>query len=151
MTVKKGIKMDSAPGEPTLHHIGFVVTSISKVIERFARSIAGQWDGAIIHDPIQAARVAFIRSSLPQQAMIELVEPSADNAPTLGFLKRGGGLHHLCYEVDNLDRQLTEMRSLGALITKQPAPAVAFEGRRIAWVYTAERLLLEYLERANGG
>jgi len=58
-------------------------------------------------------------------------------------------LHHLCYEVENLEQQLAFCRSQGSLITRPPLPAVAFGGRRIAWVYTKNKLLLEYLERGE--
>lgn len=63
------------------------------------------------------------------------------------FLKKGGGLHHLCYETANLDRQLESARACGGLVTRMPLPAIAFGGRRIAWVYTRNKLLIEYLER----
>jgi methylmalonyl-CoA/ethylmalonyl-CoA epimerase len=63
------------------------------------------------------------------------------------FAAKGGGLHHVCYVVDNLEQTLSDARSLGALVTRQPMPAVAFGGRRIAWIYTKNRLLIEYLER----
>jgi methylmalonyl-CoA/ethylmalonyl-CoA epimerase len=49
--------------------------------------------------------------------------------------------------VDDLEQALANARSMGALITRQPMPAVAFGGRRIAWIYTKNRLLIEYLER----
>jgi hypothetical protein len=42
---------------------------------------------------------------------------------------------------------MAEMKSRGALIVKRPKPAVAFGGRHIAWMLTAEKLLLEFLER----
>ena len=42
-----------------LHHLGFVVKSISAVADEFAASISARWDGEIIHDPIQRVRVAF--------------------------------------------------------------------------------------------
>ena len=42
---------------------------------------------------------------------------------------------------------LASARSRGAIVTRQPMPAVAFGGRRIAWIYTKNRLLIEYLER----
>ncbi len=37
----------------------------------------------------------------------------AGDSPILSFLQKGGGLHHLCYEVTNLDSELDEMRSRG--------------------------------------
>ena len=85
----------------------------------------------------------------PGDAQIELVEPAAEDSPVLRFLReRGGGFHHVCYEVNHLENELVAMKSRGALIVKRPKPAVAFEGRRIAWVLTAEKLLVELLEAA---
>jgi len=132
-----------------LHHIGFVVGSIEKTVDRFARSISAQWDGHIIADPLQGVRVTFLRSIVsPSESLIELVEPAGAKSPVENFLKRGGGLHHLCYEVDSLTAQLQLSRSLGGLVVRQPMPAVAFGGRHIAWVYTADKLLTEYLARS---
>jgi methylmalonyl-CoA/ethylmalonyl-CoA epimerase len=132
-----------------LHHVGFVVGSIERIVERFRASINAQWDGRIVADPLQGVKVTFLRSSRsPNEPLIELVEPSGKKSPVHNFLKRGGGLHHLCYEVDSLAVQLRLSRSLGGLVVRPPMPAVAFEGRQIGWVYTADKLLTEYLERA---
>lgn len=131
----------------TLHHVGFVVASIPDVAERFARSISAQWNGQIFHDPNQNVRVTFLQTGAPGEASIELIEPVDEKSPVVAFLKKGGGLHHVCYEVDSLEAQLEISRSVKALVVKPPLPAVAFDGRRIAWVITPERLLVEYLER----
>jgi len=49
--------------------------------------------------------------------------------------------------VDHLEQALADARTLGAIIARSPVSAVAFGGRRIAWIYTKNRLLIEYLER----
>ena len=67
-------------------------------------------------------------------------------AVRLLFLARGGGLHHLCYLVEDLETSLTRLRAKGCLITSPPKPAVAFEGRRVAFLVTRERQLVELLE-----
>jgi methylmalonyl-CoA/ethylmalonyl-CoA epimerase len=56
-------------------------------------------------------------------------------------------LHHVCYVVDSLEQKLEESRAQRSLIVRSPVPAVAFGGRRIAWIYTRQKLLIEYLER----
>jgi methylmalonyl-CoA/ethylmalonyl-CoA epimerase len=91
--------------------------------------------------------VAFL--DLPTQggAQFELVQPLTPDSPVAGFLKKGGGLHHLCYEVDDLDQQIKWMKSQRVALVSSPKPAVAFDGRRIAWMLTREFLLIEYLER----
>jgi methylmalonyl-CoA/ethylmalonyl-CoA epimerase len=129
-----------------LHHIGFVVASISKSAPAFVRSLGAEWDEVIFADPIQKVKVTFLKTA-PDDALIELVEPNAEDAPVNSFLReQGHGLHHLCYEVNSLEEALAELRSTGAVIAKAPKPAIAFEGRRIAWLLTTERLVLELLE-----
>lgn len=130
----------------TLHHVGYVVREIASSIEGFALSLGATWDGVISIDPNQKVKVAFLVTR-PEDAQVELVEPDSADSPVLAFLERGGGLHHVCYEVADLEEELAQFRSRRALIVKRPKPAVAFEGRRIAWLLTAEKLLIELLER----
>jgi methylmalonyl-CoA/ethylmalonyl-CoA epimerase len=138
-----------APGGKgaSFHHVGFVVKSISEVGQEFARSIGANWSGEIIHDPLQEAKVSFFFAGGPGTPSVELVEPAGEKSPLHSFVAKGGGLHHVCYEVDNLKSQLEQSRAGGCVIVKQPLPAVAFGGRLIAWVFTRQKLLVEYLER----
>jgi methylmalonyl-CoA/ethylmalonyl-CoA epimerase len=129
-----------------LHHVGFVVRSIDQNVAGFGRSISARWDGQVFLDPLQKAKVTFLQPPCSSDALIELVEPNGEDSPVEQFLKKGGGLHHLCYEVAELETHLRAMQGRGAVIVKPPLPAVAFGNRRIAWVWTLQRLLLEFLE-----
>ena len=129
------------------HHVGFVIAAIRDVAQGFAQSIDSEWDGDIIYDPHQQVRVTFLRSKAQADPLNELIEPVGDKSPVLSFLKRGGGLHHLCYLVDSLEKQLETCSSRGMVVLRPPLPAVAFGNRRIAWVCTNNNLLIEYLER----
>jgi methylmalonyl-CoA/ethylmalonyl-CoA epimerase len=132
-----------------LHHIGYVVESIEKAMPGFLRSLGARWDGQIFEDPHQKVKVAFLATH-PQDAQIELVEPAAGDSPITKFLQnRGGGLHHCCYEVENLQDGISAMRKQGALLAKPPKPAVAFHGRLIAWLITPEKLLVELLQKGT--
>ena len=129
-----------------LHHVGYVVRSIKETADRIAQSVAASWDEKIIQDPLQDAKVAFLVGIAQEFPLVELVEPASAGSPVANFLKRGGGLHHLCYEVESLDKQLEFSRTIGGIIVRPPLPAVAFDRRRIAWVYTKDGLLLEFLD-----
>ena len=137
----------SINNEARFHHVGFVVASILKVATEFAQTLRATWNGEITYDALQEVRVTFMYVGLPQNPAIELVEPAGEGSHLQLFLEHQGGLHHVCYEVDSLESHLTYCRSHGCIVVKQPLPAVAFGGRRIAWVYTSQQLLLEYLER----
>jgi methylmalonyl-CoA/ethylmalonyl-CoA epimerase len=129
-----------------LHHIGYVVADIESAVRGFCHSIGASWEGEIFTDPHQKVRVTFLSTHF-MDAQIELVQPAADDSPVSNFLTaRGGGLHHTCYEVPNLESELVKMKSRGALIVKRSKPAVAFGGRPIAWILTSEKLLVELLE-----
>jgi len=131
----------------SLHHIGLVVESIVSVAPAFAETLHANWDGNIVHDPKQNVRVTFLESRTPGNPLVELVEPADEKSPVFSFLQSGGGLHHVCYLTDSLERQLEECRTQGALVVRPPVEAVAFGGRRIAWIYSKQKLLIEYLER----
>ena len=133
--------------EGAFHHVGFVVSSIANSVQGFASALKADWDEQVYHDPNQGVRVTFLKSRRGGDPLWELVEPADTQSPVHGFAAKGGGMHHVCYVVDNLDQALVDARALGALVTRQPMPAVAFGGRRIAWIYTKNRLLIEYLER----
>lgn len=147
MNLLKSITEMDAENSITFHHFGYVVPSIKDVANDFACSLMLEWDGCIVHDPLQSVYVAFLRPRAPGNAVMELVQPEGERSPVHGFCQRGGGLHHVCYELNRLDQKLQRARAHGDLIARMPLPAAAFEGRRIAWVYTKNRLLVEYLER----
>jgi len=136
-------------GNGSLHHLGFVVPSISALAEQFSMFLSAQWDGKIIHDPLQQVRVSFFTPVDSRNPVFELVEPASEASPVNFFLKKHrGGLHHVCYEIDDLESGLSEAKTAGLVMASPPTPAVAFEGRRIAWVCSKKLLLMELLERA---
>jgi methylmalonyl-CoA/ethylmalonyl-CoA epimerase len=135
----------------TFHHVGFVVASIGETVQSLMQSLDAEWDGQVIHDPNQAVRVTFLRGKNRADPLFELVEPDGENSPVFSFAQKGGGLHHVCYLADSLETKLARCRALGMLIIRPPLPAAAFGGRRIAWVYTRNKLLVEYLEYGHNG
>jgi methylmalonyl-CoA/ethylmalonyl-CoA epimerase len=134
------------PDQVRLHHIGYVVASIEASGESFARSLGATWDHNIVFDPIQKVRVTFLEGASAADSLIELVEPGGPESPVSRFLNQGGGLHHLCYEVADMEAHLAFCKSVGTLVIRKPSPAVAFGGRCIAWALTKQKLLVEFLE-----
>ena len=133
--------------EPSLHHVGHVVTSIADSLARWRADLGAVTVSEVVEDPIQRVRAVFL--GLPPEGAVqfELLEPIGADSPVASLLTKGGGLHHLCFEVDDLDRHIEQMRALKLSLVRRPQPAVAFNGRRIAWVLTRDKLLVEYLER----
>lgn len=125
---------DPFGADATFHHVGLAVRSIEAVAP-----------GAdIVEDPIQNVRVSFVDWN---GARMEFIEPVDESSPVTRSLKTGQRLQHLCFEVDSLDAALPAAAARGFHSLGKPVPAVAFGGRRIAWVYHAVFGLFELLER----
>ncbi len=132
---------------PTLHHIGCVVDSIDARIAGYRVALGAVAVTPTVEDPIQRVRVAFLTLPTEGALQFELVEPATADSPVRAALAKGGGLHHVCYQVDELEVQIAALTSARGMLIRRPQPAVAFGGRRIAWMRTHEGLLIEYLER----
>ena len=59
--VQTALETPAMTRPPSFHHVGYVVGSIAEVGKDFARSLGAEWDGVIIHDPLQEARVTFMK------------------------------------------------------------------------------------------
>ena len=134
-----------------LLHVGVAVPDIEAATTMFGSLFGSQVVSGPYDDPIQKVTVNFLTQSAGAHgdaAEIELIAPLTADAPIQSMLnKTGGGAYHLCFETNDLDRALAHVRKERCLVVSAPAPAVAFEGRRISWFYTPSRLLVELVER----
>jgi len=127
-----------------LHHTGIVVADLESYGQRYAEVLGSVACTPVIHDPIQKVYVQFWKD--PVGALIELIAPASEDSPVWRDSQRGGGLNHLCYETENIDRQVELALTQGGMLTREVSPAVAFGGRRIAFVYFLEVGLIEFVE-----
>ncbi len=128
-----------------LHHVGIVVPSIDDRLRSYQELYRLALVRPKTHDPLQDVYVAFLQSE-DTKTLLELIEPASSASPVIGALKRGGGLNHLCYSVPNLKLALEDLVAKGSVIVRPATPAVAFNGRHIAFVYTRLRELVELVE-----
>jgi methylmalonyl-CoA/ethylmalonyl-CoA epimerase len=128
------------------HHVGYAVADIDRYLNDFLLPLfAPARVSPVYEDPIQRVRVLFAEVS--PGTLIELVEPLDEESPVTRFLGDArGGLYHLCYEVEDLDVAVKRFRKHRCLPLAPAAPAVAFGGRRIVFLMTPQRDLIELVE-----
>ena len=130
-----------------LLHIGVAVPELDPAAEMLSSLFGSSLVSGPFDDPIQKVKVAFLTQTQEDAGEIELIAPLSEDAPIQSMLKKtGGGAYHLCFETNDMERALSHVRQQKCLVVSAPAPAVAFEGRRIAWFYTPSRLLVELVE-----
>jgi methylmalonyl-CoA/ethylmalonyl-CoA epimerase len=130
-----------------LLHVGVAVPSLGPTTELLSDLFGYRVVSGPFEDPLQKVRVSFLAKSDRDVAEIELIAPLGEDSPIQSMLaKSGGGAYHLCFETSELDGALEHARKNGCIVVSSPVPAVAFQGRRIAWIYTRSRQLFELVE-----
>jgi methylmalonyl-CoA/ethylmalonyl-CoA epimerase len=143
------MRVSPGRGRPVrFHHIGYATADIDRYVEEFFRPVFAPLSiSPKVSDPVQRVTVCFAR--MQGGAVIELVEPFGDNSPVASVIEtERGGVYHLCYEVDDLDREIAACRRKRCLPVSRPVPAAAFGGRRIVFLLTPQRDLIELVEKA---
>lgn len=114
-----------------IHHIGIAVTDLT-VAKTFCSTLLGLKDGPedVVRDQGVRLKVYFAGD-----VRIELLEPLNRDTPVGRFLnKRGPGLHHIAYKVDNLAKALAELKEEGIqLIDEKPRRGA--HGTKIAFLH----------------
>jgi methylmalonyl-CoA/ethylmalonyl-CoA epimerase len=127
-------------------HLGVAVEKLEDALEFYDAILGYKLLSGPFSDPIQRVSVCFLGTDNPGDAVIELIAPLTEDSPVKGVLSRGGGAYHMCFETSKLDESLADVVAKGCMLVRKPVPAVAFGGRRIAWVFTRTRQLIELLE-----
>ncbi len=109
--------------------MGIAVRSVDESID-FYRDILGMPEVPL--DDSDGARIAGLQAG---ESLIELLEPDAGDNPIARFIdRRGPGVHHICFSVDDLDEALDRCRSAGIRLIDE-TPRVGAEGKRIAFLH----------------
>ena len=126
-----------------INHVAIVVAEIESALT-FWRDALGLEVDHIEEVPSQKSVVAFLPLG---ESEVELVKPATEDSGVAKFLaERGGGMHHICFEVDDIEDMLGELKAKGVrLINETP---LELSGRKMAFVHpkAAGGVLVELYE-----
>ena len=119
----------STPSGTRVSHIGIAVEALAAILP-FFRDVLGLREVDL--DDADGARIVGFNAGEP---LVELLEAEDGKSPIARFVaKRGPGIHHICFSVDDLDATLERCRRAGIqLIDEQPR--IGAEGKRIAFLH----------------
>jgi methylmalonyl-CoA/ethylmalonyl-CoA epimerase len=137
-----------------LNHIGLVVESIEAAADALFE--LGLKKKTIPEkDHIQKVNAVFIDVVPGQDVFIELLEPIGEDSPITPFLRKGGGLHHICFEVSDIEKTCSSFIENGYRCISEPTDCKGFDksfgmvGSRIAFFLAPIRLLIELVEKGD--
>ena len=112
-----------------LHHIGIVVKNIQESLGELTQYL--DFESTTVPSLVgsQKVNICFLKTN---NVFLELIEPAEENSPISNFIKKGGGFHHLCFEVDDIHLELEKMKKNGAHVVVDVVKG--FEERLTAFV-----------------
>ena len=127
-----------------INHLGIATNGIDEALKFWQDALGPEnVHTEIVED--QKVRIAMLPLG---ESRIELLEPTSDDSPISKFLeKRGGGIHHIAVEVDDINAALEKLRSAGTRLIDEH-PRIGAEGCLVAFVHpsAANGVLLELVQ-----
>lgn len=128
-----------------LHHLAVVVADVKRSAEVYCQLLGVQPVTDVIHDQQQKVHIQFLSGSALGDLQLELLTPDGEDSPVALALKKGGGPNHLCFEVADLDEALQRARQQGCRVVREPVEAAAMDNRKIAFVFTPDEQIVEFV------
>ena len=116
-----------------LNHVAIAVPDLEKGTAGY-RTMLGAKVSAPQAEPAHGVTVVFVE--LPN-TKIELLEPLGENSPIKGFLEKspGGGIHHVCYEVEDILAARDHLKAQGARVLGDGNPKIGAHGKPVLFLH----------------
>ncbi|HEY4114737.1 MAG TPA: methylmalonyl-CoA epimerase [Rhizomicrobium sp.] len=116
-----------------LNHVAIATKDVKKAAEVYRGTL-----GAKVSEPVPLPEhgVTTVFVELPN-TKVELLEPLGENSPIAKFLEKNpaGGMHHVCYEVDDITAARDRMKAAGATITGSGEPRTGAHGKPVIFLH----------------
>ena len=116
-----------------LNHVAIAVPDL-EAASRLYRETLGAKVSEVIPQPDHGVYTVFVE--LPN-TKIELLHPLGDNSPIAGFLQKNssGGMHHVCYEVDDILAARDRLKAAGARVIGDGNPKIGAHGKPVLFLH----------------
>ncbi len=116
-----------------LNHVAIAVPDLEAAAAQY-RDTLGAEVGAPQDEPDHGVTVVFI--TLPN-TKVELLYPLGDNSPIAGFLEKNpsGGIHHICYEVEDIREAAAKLTASGARVLGDGEPKIGAHGKPVLFLH----------------
>jgi methylmalonyl-CoA/ethylmalonyl-CoA epimerase len=117
-----------------LNHVAIAVPDLAAATARY-RDVLGARVSAPLPLPAHGVTTVFV--DLPGGSRIELIEPLGEASPVTSFLTRnpGGGMHHLCFEVEDIRASRDRLIAEGARILGDGEPRNGAHGKPVLFLH----------------
>jgi methylmalonyl-CoA/ethylmalonyl-CoA epimerase len=125
-------------------HICFAVKDLAEGISYWESVFGYRQMTEVVRNTLQKVKVVFLTKE--DSVLVKLIEPVEDNQSLINFVSRGGGFHHLCFRVEEMSKQISELKEKGLLTLVPPQPGEAFNNHDIAFMLARYGLNIELID-----
>lgn len=135
-----------------LDHVGILTPEIEHLASILSSMTEFSDAEPVVEDPYHSARIQFLSSPKKSFPRLELIEPMGGDSPLNGGLERGGGPHHICFQVASVEAIDDWCRKASIRKVFGPNPAPAFgDGREVVFVHAPGLGLVEFVSTQDAG
>jgi methylmalonyl-CoA/ethylmalonyl-CoA epimerase len=130
----------------TIHHIAIAVSDLDAAENIYRDFLGLKWERRE-EVPGHKVMTSIFRAG---ESRVELISPTSADSPMAGFLsKKGPGLHHICFEVDDLEAEMAKLKTKGMRFLSD-TPDQGVGGTRIVFLHPkdAAGVLIELVQKA---
>jgi methylmalonyl-CoA/ethylmalonyl-CoA epimerase len=127
-----------------LDHVAIAVRSLDEAVPRLEETLGYRVKTERVVNTRHKVTVQFL--SKTGSLDMKLIEPYGEDSPLWEFVKKGEGLHHLCFKVEDIKEGCRDMVSKGVRVVSRPAPGEAFDDHPIAFCYLGLGLNIELID-----
>lgn len=127
-----------------LDHIGVAVKDIVKSIDYWNNVFGYRQVTNIVLNTRQKVLVTFLEKK--DSLTIKLIQPSDESSTLNSFIKKRGGLHHLCFKTENLEKKMVELSAVGLQSLVSPQPGEAFDNNLIGFLFAKDNINIELID-----
>ena len=126
------------------HHVGYLVKNIDQSLAIF-KNIGFDQKCNIIDDFKRKIKIVFISKD---NYLLELISPTSDESIVSKLLSNmGNSPYHIAYESTEFDSEIESLKRKGFILVQKPEKAIAFENKRVVFMYNSNLGLVELIEK----
>ncbi len=128
-----------------IDHIGVVVDDLDEAFHRYINHYGFKCLKEIIFDSSRRVRLALLVSN--NNLRVELIQPLNEKSPSFDLMKRGGGIQHFCYRVNNIKSTIKYLKKEDHLLISRPSEAKLMDGKKVAFMFSKkDKQVIELIE-----
>ncbi len=127
-----------------IDHLGIVVKSVESGLKYWEEVFGYKQMTEVVINTRQKVKVVFLKKE--NSLLVKLIEPTDETSPVYKFSRKGGGLHHLGFRCNEINEEITRLKSLGLRVITDPQPGEAFDNNQIAFLLGNQALNIELID-----